>query len=1069
MKSLLRNCCLAALVIPCCESFAEDAKSLIGAKVIVVTSDVELTSDKEGIWRAQYGDVATVEKVDGQKLWLQEKGGWIRADKVIPAEDAVQTWHKRFSDMQDQTKYDSDVALKFTAALSAYNQMTAAQKVASQIIQHDPSVAEAYRLRGACLMLDKKFAEALADFDHAVSLKPQSADLRVNRAICQVGIGQFDAAIKQLTAVLSSEANHIDALYQRGTVYKLQGQHDAALLDYERVLRLSPQHIKALRKRANLLRSLGENDRAAADARMWLKTDPDDSRTYILLGDIYRDADEPEKAIEIYSQGTKVPPYRPLVWSGRGLALLMLGKREEAASDFREAIELYPQHVPALLELGRILLDDGEDLQAAQRCFQQAREEEPQNADVHAGMGELYLARNELDKAIGAYTEALKLAPDTAWILTNRGVAYDLRSQLPEAIADYSRAIELDPEDPQTWMNRGNVYLQQAEYDKAITDYTKGIAVDPENVDLYTSRADALMALGDSDSLKAVIADSEKAMTLAPENFHAYTARAYANQELGELDAAIADFRKAINLDGPKGEAHRLLGYAQFLNGDSESAVKELDAAIGLNEESAENWRIRGIVHRGNGSYELSKRDLLNAIALAPDDADIFNEVAYTFDEMWKFDDALEATERALQIAPHDVRALNYRAYVLGCGPHHLLQPENAVKHALKANELSDGENAAVLDTLACAYAATGNFQQAEETGKLAIAKAIDDETVRKDATAHLELFRQKQAFRLPEDRPVHLEVGPPVEAVAAIDGAVDVSFVPAECFAVLVVRPEAILSSPHLKAFSADGFIQTMLGEFGADVRHVSEVMVPLFPSRDLPPAFLIRFNLEVGPDRVAAHPALDVEGWSECDYSGRHCFTKFGRVTCFVDNRTVITGPRAAVKRMLATDNRPSLLRNVLGQTKNNAALALQVEFSVCPKFIAEAAKSQAENSVTATFAPFMPHADSFTGRFTSADHVVLTATAEMNNAVTASRLNLTLNEALLSLKESTANVGDQFRAWVPAVADDATAIVHGLLANTTLSASDNTATLSVTTDSEIEATIQRIGAILPALLEQ
>ncbi|MEZ6079911.1 MAG: tetratricopeptide repeat protein [Pirellulaceae bacterium] len=72
-------------------------------------------------------------------------------------------------------------------------------------------MAEAYRLRGLCLALDNKFPAALADFNKAVSLEPKSADLRINRAICQVGVGQFDAAIKQLTEVLADEVDHVEA------------------------------------------------------------------------------------------------------------------------------------------------------------------------------------------------------------------------------------------------------------------------------------------------------------------------------------------------------------------------------------------------------------------------------------------------------------------------------------------------------------------------------------------------------------------------------------------------------------------------------------------------------------------------------------------------------------------------------------------------------------------------------------------------------------------------------------------------------------------------------------------
>lgn len=135
----------------------------------------------------------------------------------------------------------------------------------------------------------------------------------------------------------------------------------------------------------------------------------------------------------------------------------------------------------------------------------------------------------------------------------------------------------------------------------------------------------------------------------------------------------------------------------------------------------------------------------------------------------------------------------------------------------------------------------------------LAIAKAEGDESTRKNAIDHLELSNQKQAFRLPEDRPVDLETGPSVEGVAAIDGAVDTTFVPADCFAALQLRPADILSLPQLKSFPTEVLLQPLLSEFGTNAELIDEVLVSMFPSRDLPPAFLLRFNRPVGPDRVA------------------------------------------------------------------------------------------------------------------------------------------------------------------------------------------------------------------------
>ncbi|MEZ6079912.1 MAG: tetratricopeptide repeat protein [Pirellulaceae bacterium] len=103
----------------------------------------------------------------------------------------------------------------------------------------------------------------------------------------------------------------------------------------------------------------------------------EDSRSYVLLGDIYRDAEDAENAVKAYSRALDVDPNRLTAFSGRGSALLMMDQRDEAVEDFQRQLELYPQHVPAASRTGRILVEDGEDLQTALGYFQQACEEIP--------------------------------------------------------------------------------------------------------------------------------------------------------------------------------------------------------------------------------------------------------------------------------------------------------------------------------------------------------------------------------------------------------------------------------------------------------------------------------------------------------------------------------------------------------------------------------------------------------------------------------------------------------------------------------------------------------------------
>ena len=62
----------------------------------------------------------------------------------------------------------------------------------------------------------------------------------------------------------------------------------------------------------------------------------------------------------------------------------------------------------------------------------------------------------------------------------NRGIAWCAKQEYDKAIADYTEAIRLDPKDATAYDDRGNAWYAKNEYDKAIADYTEAIRLDPE-------------------------------------------------------------------------------------------------------------------------------------------------------------------------------------------------------------------------------------------------------------------------------------------------------------------------------------------------------------------------------------------------------------------------------------------------------------------------------------------------------------------------------------------------------------------------------------------------------------
>jgi tetratricopeptide (TPR) repeat protein len=65
------------------------------------------------------------------------------------------------------------------------------------------------------------------------------------------------------------------------------------------------------------------------------------------------------------------------------------------------------------------------------------------------------VARGDLDGAIAAYTEAIRLDPRSTTAYLGRGVARSRTGQFAEAIADATEAIRLDPRHAPAYRNRG--------------------------------------------------------------------------------------------------------------------------------------------------------------------------------------------------------------------------------------------------------------------------------------------------------------------------------------------------------------------------------------------------------------------------------------------------------------------------------------------------------------------------------------------------------------------------------------------------------------------------------------
>src|SRR5215813_1639235 len=181
--------------------------------------------------------------------------------------------------------------------------------------------------------------------------------------------------------------------------------------------------------------------------------------------------------------------------------------------------------------------------------------------------GHTDINNGDYDKAIAAFSDAMRLDPKSALAFTNRGVAYERKGDMDRAIADFSEAIRLDPNYALASSDRGIAYARKGDNDRAIADFNEAIRLDPKNVLAFTNRGIAYGKKGDTDR---AIADYNEAIRLDPKNALAFANRGTAYGKKGDNDRAIADFNEAIRLDPNYALAFFSRGIAHGKKGDND-------------------------------------------------------------------------------------------------------------------------------------------------------------------------------------------------------------------------------------------------------------------------------------------------------------------------------------------------------------------------------------------------------------------------------------------------------------------------------------------------------------------
>jgi tetratricopeptide (TPR) repeat protein len=137
----------------------------------------------------------------------------------------------------------------------------------------------------------------------------------------------------------------------------------------------------------------------------------------------------------------------------------------------------------------------------------------PQTAADFKSAGAYHLDQKRYDRAVEAFTRAVRLAPSDPDAYVLRGSARVGKGDYPAAAADYNQALTLDPNHAGAYFNRAELYRLVGRYDLALADFGRSLRHNPQHALAYYNRSLVHRARGDLEKARA---DYRQALALAP-------------------------------------------------------------------------------------------------------------------------------------------------------------------------------------------------------------------------------------------------------------------------------------------------------------------------------------------------------------------------------------------------------------------------------------------------------------------------------------------------------------------------------------------------------------------------
>ncbi len=242
--------------------------------------------------------------------------------------------------------------------------------------------------------------------------------------------------------------------------------------------------------------------------------------------------------------------------------------------------------------------------------------------------------------------------------------ANDLKTNLDyqEAAQKYEDIIKIDKTYIKAYLELGGIYYETYKYDDAIEIYERAIINGIKNALLYYHLGNTLFA---ADKTEEAIQNFEEAIRIEPTLFMPYEGLGEVYSSKKEFKKAIKYYTEALNIDEKKSGIHRELAVSYIKAGEPDRAIGIFQNAIKVNPGYADIYKEIAEALKEKGEQKHIEKIYELAYQSGSKKASHYSDLGYYYGILKKYDEAIAACQKVIEIDPKNVYAYNNMGYAL--------------------------------------------------------------------------------------------------------------------------------------------------------------------------------------------------------------------------------------------------------------------------------------------------------------------------------------------------------------------------------------------------------------------